>query len=258
MVSPPEWEAMKDQARMFLHAGCLPNAIKKPEEAMVVMLKGRELGIPPMAALSSIFLIKGTPALSAQLMLALCRRDLPGFRHRIVETTDKIARVWVKRPGEEPAEYSFTISEAEAAGLLYVKPGNQPGNWQKYPKRMLLWRAISFACRTECPEIILGCYTPEEAMEFDERDVTPPSAPKPVYLPGIDPRSTAEDFVSRLRGVEGGMAVIHEQIKKYLEQGYLDSAESIRAALGPEPEPPPPPAPPTVPEEELLPFEKGG
>lgn len=230
-ISPTEWDCMKDQARMFINAECLPFAIKKPEHAMVIMMKGRELGIPPMAALSSISLIKGTPALSAQLMLALCRRDIPGFRHGETETTDKIARVWVQRPGEEKLEYSFSIKDAEDANLLYVKPGNQPGSWQKYPKRMLLWRAYSFACRTVCPEVLLGCYTPEEVEEFEARDVTPPAVTKPDYLPSVEPRATARDHVSALKNVPGSFVLLEKLIAQYRKTGNEKYADQIIEAM---------------------------
>lgn len=222
---------MKDQARMFINAECLPFAIKKPEHAMVIMMKGRELGIPPMAALSSISLIKGTPALSAQLMLALCRRDVPGFRHGEVETSDEIARVWVQRPGEEKLEYSFSIKDAENANLLYVKPGNQPGSWQKYPKRMLLWRAYSFACRTVCPEVLLGCYTPEEVEEFEARDVTPEPPARPDYLPGVEPRATAADHVASLFKIPGGGVLLQEMVQRYRKTGNEKYADQIVEAM---------------------------
>ena len=47
----------------------VPKALRgRPEEAFAVMVYGSELGIAPMAALRSIYIIEGQPTCSAQLM----------------------------------------------------------------------------------------------------------------------------------------------------------------------------------------------
>lgn len=254
------WRRLKDEAQMFIEAGCLPTNITKPQQAMVIILKGRELGIPPMASLSSVFLIKGTPAISAQLMLGLCYRDVPGFQYEIQENSEKKAKVRMRRnPNAKWEEFEFTIDEAKAAGLPFVSQRGESTNWTKYPKRMLLHRAVSFGCRSVCPDAVLGSYTPEEAEEIPDRDVTPPEPAKvtpPDYLPGIEPKVTAETYVSNLQGVPGGLEVIAAQIIQYVNRGQDKYASQIREAytkLGikfeEKKEPP-------IPEAELLPFEK--
>jgi hypothetical protein len=71
----------------LVKSGLLPQSIKTPEAAVVIILKGRELGIPPMEALNSISVIQGKPTVSPQLMLALIYRSGLGSI-QILERTD--------------------------------------------------------------------------------------------------------------------------------------------------------------------------
>lgn len=48
--SETEWKMLKEQATMAVKSGFLPRAVDTPEKAIVIALKGRELGIPPDAS----------------------------------------------------------------------------------------------------------------------------------------------------------------------------------------------------------------
>ena len=55
-----------------VEVGFLPQSIKSPEQALAIILQGRELGIGPMAALNNISIIQGKiSTVSPQLMLAM-------------------------------------------------------------------------------------------------------------------------------------------------------------------------------------------
>ena len=73
--SADEWKIITDQARMLVGTNFLPQSIKTPEQAVAIILQGRELGIPTMAALGTINVIQGKPTISPQLMLALINRS---------------------------------------------------------------------------------------------------------------------------------------------------------------------------------------
>lgn len=150
------WGAMKEQAAMLVKSGFLPPAINTPEKAIALMLKGRELGVPAMYALSNIHIINGKPVCSAELMLALVQRD-HGHDAIRVATTDNTKCVVEYKQWGKVATYAFTIKDAEIAGLT-----QKGGNWKSYPAAMLRARAISAVCRMAFPSSIAGMYTPDE------------------------------------------------------------------------------------------------
>ena len=161
-----DWEVMQRQCVAFISSGFLPDHIWKGcdkntaiAKALTIAQKGKELGIPPLQAFSSITVIKGKPCLSAELMLALCFQRVRGFSASFVTPPDKAATectVIMKRQGGLPQHFKFTMDDAKNAGLL----GNDV--WRKYPAAMLRARVTSAACRAVAPDAIMGCYTPEE------------------------------------------------------------------------------------------------
>ena len=142
------------------------SAYGTPQAVLSTLMLGRELGLPAMAALRSVHIIEGKHSLSAELMVALVLKSGMAEYFRVVETTDRICTYETKRKGnEKPLSLSYTIEQAELAGLLYVRPGKQPGNWHKIPKQMLRARCKSELARLEYPDLLAGLYTPEELRD---------------------------------------------------------------------------------------------
>jgi hypothetical protein len=156
-IDPGEWAVLREQAQVLVGTGFLPAHIKTPEQAIAIMLKARELGIPPMYGLSNVTVIQGKPTCSAELMLALVYRD-HGDRSMLIEQTDagSCTITYRRRAWAQPSQYSFSMADAKTAGLL----SNQ--TWQKYPAAMLRARCISAVARMAFPDSIAGMYTPEE------------------------------------------------------------------------------------------------
>lgn len=157
VVSPEAWTVLREQAAILVRSGFLPNTVNTPEKAISIVMKGRELGIPPMYALSNIAVINGKPTAGAELMLALIYRDHGDEALRVVETTAERCTVAYRRRGWQQAEtFTFTIDDARCAGLL------GKDNWRHYPAAMLRARCISAVARLAFPDTIGGLYTPEE------------------------------------------------------------------------------------------------
>jgi hypothetical protein len=155
---PPaaDWRTMKEMADDLVKSGMLPAHIKTPQAAIAVMLKGRELNVPPMQALGNIAFIQGKTVVMAELMNALVIRDHGAGAMRIVHTDNEGCTIRYVRPGYDvPAEYSFTIADAQRAGL-------SGDNWRKYPAAMLRARCISAVAKMAFPDTVSGMYTPDE------------------------------------------------------------------------------------------------
>lgn len=166
------WNLMRDQAQTLVKSGFLPPAVNTPEKALAIMQKGKELGIPPMEAISSINVIQGKPSVSPQLMLALARRTKELLDLKM-ETNDKGAVVTITRKGQSPYTTSFGVKEATDLGLM------GKDNYKKQPAVMFQWRALAQNLRVTFPDAIGGLYLVEEMTGGDE---AAPSRP-PVQMP---------------------------------------------------------------------------
>lgn len=183
-----EWILLVEQAKCFLQSGLLPKTIQRPEQVVLVMLKGRELGIPPLQALSHINVINGKPAMSAELMLAQILRLHPKTQFKFLERSNRKCTMSVKRAGFDFETFEFTIEDAELAGLM-----SNP-SWKKYPRAMLHARVVSEMARSLFPDAISGCsYTPEELGavvdengEFLEMNPSPSDETKDGVAPMVE------------------------------------------------------------------------
>lgn len=142
--------------------------VSSPEEAMVRMLTGRELGLTMMQSLRGVYVVEGNPSLSAALKQSICLAHPATCEvFRMIESTAEKATYRVKRKGEPEQDFTWTIADAKTALLLNRGKDPSQSNWSKYPRRMLQARAKSEAADVVFSDLLLGFPTREE-ME-DER-----------------------------------------------------------------------------------------
>lgn len=232
-----EWGTIFGMAQQLVPTGFLPKAVDTPQKAAAIMLKGRELGIPPMYALSNITVIQGKPTANAELMLALVKRAYGRDVIWMEQSTPQIAKIGYLVHGK-PKYYEFTIDMAKKAGLL----SNQ--TWNKYPDAMLRARAISAVCRMEFPEVIGGMYVPGELGE----DVRVNESTGEITSVHIEPNITVETekpdpqkAMKRLHAVANNHGFKHEDlhlwardrgkesVKEFSERALNEMADSIEA-----------------------------
>jgi len=141
-------------------------------QAIVKVMAGAELGLPPFASMTGIHIIQGKPVLGANVIATLVKND-PRYDYKV--TTDpadqntEMLLEWFE-PGPMKTWQSvgvagYTMDEAKAAGLT------GKDNWKKYPSDMLFARAISRGARRFAPGIFGGSpiYTPDElGADVDE------------------------------------------------------------------------------------------
>jgi hypothetical protein len=164
-------------------------------QAIVKVMAGAELGLPPFAAMSGIHIIQGKPVLGANVIATLVKND-PRYDYRVKVCDAKDCELAWFEDGKQVGTSTFTWDEAKAAGLT------DKDNWRKFPSDMLFARAISRGARRFAPGIFGGSpvYTPDEmGVETNEdgyiEGVIKESAPEP---PKTDMTlETAENVTNR-------------------------------------------------------------
>jgi hypothetical protein len=178
--SAQEFRNMKEMGVMAVKSGFLPASIKTPEQAVIIMMKGRELGIPPMQAFSSIAVVNGKPTMSAELMLSMIYRNVPGAVVNFVKTDVTECAIEAKRPNGKATTFSFSMDDARKANLTGKGP------WVTYPAAMLRARCVSAMARAMFPDALSGVvYTAEElgAEVNEEGEILVETPAKPAPLP---------------------------------------------------------------------------
>lgn len=128
----------------------------KPDNIIIAVMKGKELGMPPIQALESIAIVNGRSSLWGAMVEGLCYASGLVEDHEEhfegVEGTDEFTAVCtVKRRGiASPKIGRFSQKDAKTAGL-YGKQVH--GN---YPRRMMQWRAKHPAFNDAFPDVLKG------------------------------------------------------------------------------------------------------
>jgi len=170
--------------------------LKKPEDVVVALMTGKELGLPFVTSVTQIYPINGRPTLGVHIQKAILLNNGVTFmkiedaieiysyvknvgdkfeeilqgtkdeqpadtKKKLIgfRTTYEFSRE-IKRPSgkykEITAKSSFSTMEAATADLL------DKDVWKKYYKRMLDARAFTIGAREIADDLLLGIYSPNE------------------------------------------------------------------------------------------------
>lgn len=153
----------------LVRTGLLPSTIQSPEQAFIVMVAGREMGLRFMQSFRLIHVFDGKTITSAQLIIGKCKErpsickyftlicgsapcqckhDRPNEPHATYET--------LREGAPKPTRITFTVQDAKEASLL------GKDNWKKYPWQMCQNRAGAILARAEYPDIVGGLYDEDE------------------------------------------------------------------------------------------------
>lgn len=193
VANPSTLQEYINIAKVMAGSGFYPDA-KSAQQAVALMILGSHFGLSPVQSLTAIHIVKGKPMLHYSAILAKVRQH-PDYDYRIVEHTDKLAKIEFTHKGQPCGESTFTEADAKRAGTQ---------NMEKHAKTMLLARAASNGVKWYCPDVLNGM---------------------PVYVQGEIPEPN--------EAVEAGMTR-NDRLKAELES-RVASAEPVHVDMEPEP-----------------------
>lgn len=183
-VQPMELRSFDELERWAKRAAAsdmVPKDYKgKPDNIILAVQMGSELGLRPMQSLQNIMTNNGRPSVWGDAMLALCKMH-PAYISNTEtvsgEGDNRVAKCVTLRRGEKPVERTFSVADAKKAGLWGKNV------WAQYPDRMLQMRARGFALRDAFPDKLKGLVSAEEAQDYQAESAAPPPEPEVHYAP---------------------------------------------------------------------------
>lgn len=194
-IIPSDFDGAARIARAAVMAGFRPLSTPYGKEdptqdeqeaaAVMIIMSGLELGLPPTQALEVIAIINGRRCVYGDGIPALLWSNGFKLREKIEGTgDDRVASCTVVRPDGEEITRTFSVSQAKKARLWDTrdeipkynggkKPNDSP--WYKYDERMLQMRARGWASRDGAPDVLRGLRVAEEERDHERqmRDITP-------------------------------------------------------------------------------------
>ncbi len=148
-------------------------------QAIVKVMAGAELGFPPIASMTGVYIVKGKVSLSANLIAAAIKRS-GRYTYRVRKHDESGCEIEFFENNESIGLSSFTREDAQRAQLLSKE------TWRSFFRNMAFARALSNGAKWHCPDIFGGpVYTPEELGadvdgEGDVISIEPVREEKPV------------------------------------------------------------------------------
>ncbi len=202
ILRPASFNELAQFSNMAAKSAMVPPSFRnKPEDIMLAVQMGSELGLAPMQALQNIAVINNRPSVWGDALIGLCRAS--ANCEDIAEKLDgegeaMVATCMAKRRNASPVVARFSVADAKKAGLW-----GKAGPWQQYPARMLQLRARGFALRDAFPDVLRGLISAEEARDMPNdapthpgptiEAVAVPETPQPTTN-GRTPRQIIEAF----------------------------------------------------------------
>ena len=199
-----------------------------PYEAAMKVMRGHELGLPPVASMENLFVINGKTGMGAALIGTLIKKS-PKYNYLVTEHDDTHCVIEFTEDGQPIGTSSFSMQDAERAGL--VKPRSP---WTTYPRNMLLARALSNGARWYCPDAFQGSiYTDEELRSVQVSPAAQPAQQATSYSAPPTPVAppVTGSVVSEPEPLEREDFVMGEDYSTELCPVHYDDAGSISAAM---------------------------
>lgn len=158
-------------AERAMKSGLLPESIETPEAAMLIIAKGREIGIGGMASFKHMYVIKGQVGMDSALIAYLFERRGHSFIP-IKRTAEECSIRFYHRNG---ATYTHTLTRAEVTKARwdqYKKNDTYQtkDQWLKMPEVMLYYRTLTTGIRMVDPGCLLGVRSDDELMDVDDSE----------------------------------------------------------------------------------------
>lgn len=142
---------------------CRWYGLTSPEQAIVVMLKAVELGIPATAAFDFFDVIENRPTLKPVGALALIHRSPLVEVVEIDSKSDRCSVTMRRRDSGFTHTAVFTLQDAQNAGL--IKADKDGSAWKRWAPDMLRNRAIGRCARIVAPDVLAGLYLTSDLQE---------------------------------------------------------------------------------------------
>ena len=143
----------------FLKSGLFSD-LKSPEQAIVKIYAGRELGLQPFQSIQGVDIIQGKPFIKPAIMGALIKQS-EKYDYKVLEKTDEVCKIeFFEIFNGEKTSLGIAIYSIDDAKKMNLAGKD---NYKKQPRVMLFNRCLSEGVRTFTPDVfMIPVYTESE------------------------------------------------------------------------------------------------
>ena len=190
-LEPKSIAAVREIASLIASAEWAPSAYRDIEgeydvaKIALAIMHGAAVGLGPFAAVQSIAVIDGLPAIWGDGALALVEHSgliEDRCEDYVIDDEEGLTAICTMRRRQRPTPIIGRFSTAMAD---HARLTQKEGPWQSYPRRMLMMRARSWALRDGFADVLRGLAIREEVEDY--ADSVPVPIRSAVRSPALPP-----------------------------------------------------------------------
>lgn len=232
----------QEMSETFSKSQLLPEHFRgKPADVFLAISLGLELGLPPVTALQSVYVVHGRPGLYADAMVALVLASgLAEYFHLVEMTPAKAVWETKRRGAPQATRIEITIEQARIAGWA-----SQNKKYDTEPDVMLSARAKSRLAKQVYPDVLKGIASVEEIRDgaAESLGFSPPPIPSPGQIIDVTEPPKAEpapelgdvrDLARRITATQSmeELQLLSKEIKAVKNQAQHDELKGLYMAHG--------------------------
>ena len=223
-VIPRSLPEVQSMAEVLAKSNLLPDALKgKVPDVVVQILAGQELGLSPMASIRGVHVVQGKPLLAADTMVALVLGSGLCEYFAVAEETATAVTYETKRKGSPiPQRVTWSDEDTKLAGL------QAKDNWRTHKRQMRRARAKAMLARDVYPDVLAGCYDPDE-MQVEA--IRPAPVIDAIDAEFTDVSVSADDMLAKIDTAEttAALEALAPQLKTLPEDVKADARKRYSA-----------------------------
>jgi len=175
------FELAQRVGKMFAESTMVPDRYRgKVGDCVIALSMSERMGLDPLLVMSKVYVLKGTPGMEGQLVIALVNKSglFTPLEFELSGKDDALKCVCfaIRKFDKKRIEANCTMAMANAEGWTRDKKSRDgkytiPSKWKTMPEVMIRYRAASFFGRFNCPEALFGMQTVEEIEDIENVQV---------------------------------------------------------------------------------------
>lgn len=224
VIDPIAWKQINGMADTLIKSRALPTYIANKEQAIVVMQSGYEMGMKPMEALNSLYLVNGQITIWGKALVK--RFKIHGWTLSYKDKKDETTVTATNKKTGETVSESMSFEEAEKSNYTRGRDGKLKFGWQEGTNRILKLRygALNKMLKTQLPEVLDSA---QGIAEVYQDSMSPDQYSKAQDGEVVVEKKLDDDLIKRINQAKTQQELISvcKAIKSEVNADYHESIE---------------------------------
>lgn len=208
---PIVWGQMKEMSQVFFTSHAIPGYIANAPQLMMIIQAGYEMGMKPLEAMKSLYMVNGSINLWGSALIRRLREHgwVVGYK---MSTENEGTCVATVTKGKESYSESYSFTSAEKSGYTKDSKGNLKVGWRVGVNRNLKLRygAISMIIKSYIPEVLGSASDVAEIVEDYPIIEAEPAKPVTKGEKIVSGNGNLEDFINAKKAEKNVTKIIKE------------------------------------------------